>query len=265
MTPFMQRVAELVGTPEEDLPGVEEIAPMPDTRISRRIATGTGADRQVAIRSLAEQLVSEANAILAERRRPARPGRRDAAPRARLPGDAPEPSGSGVDDLRGRHGLRPARRRRLRLRAAPGARRARTPCRTSSCACSSSPASPTTTSPEPPTHPPPSEEAPCSTNCEPRSSSRQRKTFTHLVKRYGDRPASRYEEGTIDIQAKENFHYRPLWDPEHDIYDEAFSAFRLTDPYSFTDPRQFYYAPYVTSRAAMARCRGVHPGLPRLA
>ena len=66
MTPFMQRVAELVGTPEKDLPDVEEIAPMPDTRISRRIATGTGADRQVAIRSLAEQLVSEANAILAE-------------------------------------------------------------------------------------------------------------------------------------------------------------------------------------------------------
>ncbi|QIM21862.1 phenol 2-monooxygenase [Phycicoccus sp. HDW14] len=79
-----------------------------------------------------------------------------------------------------------------------------------------------------------------------------RKTFDHLVRRYGDRPASRYEEGTIDIQAKENFHYRPLWDPAHDIYDEAYSAFRLTDPYSFTDPRQYYYAPYVTSRAAMA-------------
>lgn len=79
-----------------------------------------------------------------------------------------------------------------------------------------------------------------------------RKTFTHLVERYGDRPASRYEEGSIDIQAKENFHYRPLWDPSHEIYDEAYSAFRLTDPYSFTDPRQYYYAPYVTSRAAMA-------------
>ena len=79
-----------------------------------------------------------------------------------------------------------------------------------------------------------------------------RKTFTHLVNRYGDKPASRYEEGSIDIQAKENFHYRPLWDPAHEIYDEAFSAFRLTDPYSFTDPRQYYYAPYVTSRAAMA-------------
>lgn len=64
MTPFMTRVAELVGTPEEDLADLDTIAPMPDTRISRRIATGTGADRQVAIRSLAEQLVSEANAIL---------------------------------------------------------------------------------------------------------------------------------------------------------------------------------------------------------
>jgi phenol hydroxylase P1 protein len=80
----------------------------------------------------------------------------------------------------------------------------------------------------------------------------QRKTFTHLVKRYGDRVASRYEEGTIDIQAKENFHYRPLWDPQHELYDPTLSAFRLTDPYSFTDPRQYYYAPYVTSRAAMA-------------
>ena len=64
MTPFMLRVAEIVGTPEDQLPDLEQLAPMPETRISRRIATGTGADRQVAIRSLAEQLVSEANAIL---------------------------------------------------------------------------------------------------------------------------------------------------------------------------------------------------------
>ena len=66
MTPFMQRVAELVGTPEDDLHDLDGLAPVPQTRVSRRIATGTGADRQVAIRSLAEQLVSEANAILAE-------------------------------------------------------------------------------------------------------------------------------------------------------------------------------------------------------
>lgn len=78
-----------------------------------------------------------------------------------------------------------------------------------------------------------------------------RKTFDNLVARYGDRPASRYEEGSIDVQAKENFHYRPTWAPDKDIYDEAFSAFRLTDPYSFLDPRQYYYAPYVTSRAAL--------------
>jgi len=79
----------------------------------------------------------------------------------------------------------------------------------------------------------------------------KRKTFDNLVARYGDRPASRYQEGSIDIQAKENFHYRPLWGPDKEIYDEAYSVLRLTDPYSFTDPRQYYYAPYVTSRAAM--------------
>ncbi|MBK6888345.1 MAG: hypothetical protein IPH03_19105 [Tetrasphaera sp.] len=66
MTPFMIRVAELVGAdPDEvDGPHIDAIAPMPMTRISQRIATSTGADRQVAIRSLAEQLVCEANAVL---------------------------------------------------------------------------------------------------------------------------------------------------------------------------------------------------------
>ncbi len=59
MTPFMVRVAELVGATEEP-----EDIPMPMTRVSHRIATGTGADRQVAIRSLAEQLLCEANAVL---------------------------------------------------------------------------------------------------------------------------------------------------------------------------------------------------------
>lgn len=79
----------------------------------------------------------------------------------------------------------------------------------------------------------------------------KRKTFTNLVERYGDRPASRYEEGTIDIMPVENFHYRPLFAPDKWHYDENWSAFKLTDAYSFTDPRQFYYAPYVQSRAAM--------------
>ena len=59
MTAFMQRIATIVGSDT-----VPDAIPMPSTRISERIATGTGADRQVAIRSLAEQLVSEANAVL---------------------------------------------------------------------------------------------------------------------------------------------------------------------------------------------------------
>lgn len=59
MTPFMLRVAEIVGADVDPGP-----APMPATRISQRIATSSGADRQVAIRSLAEQLVCEANAVL---------------------------------------------------------------------------------------------------------------------------------------------------------------------------------------------------------
>lgn len=79
----------------------------------------------------------------------------------------------------------------------------------------------------------------------------KRKTFTNLVERFGDRPASRYEEGSIDIQPTENFHYRPLFAPDKWHYDPAWTALRLTDPYSFTDPRQLYYAPYVQSRSAM--------------
>ncbi|WP_395696205.1 hypothetical protein [Nocardioides sp.] len=77
----------------------------------------------------------------------------------------------------------------------------------------------------------------------------QRKTFQHLIDRYGDRPASRYEEGTIDLQATANYHFRPLWGPELEIYSPDYSLLKLADAYAFTDPRGFYYAPYVTSRA----------------
>jgi hypothetical protein len=59
MTAFMQRIAAVVGSDT-----VPESIPMPTTRLSERIATGTGADRQVAVRSMAEQYVSEANAVL---------------------------------------------------------------------------------------------------------------------------------------------------------------------------------------------------------
>lgn len=84
----------------------------------------------------------------------------------------------------------------------------------------------------------------------------QRKTFTHLVERYGDRPASRYEEGSVDVQARENFHYRPTWAPDKELYDPAFSAYVLTDPDAYTDPRQYFYTPYVTNRSAMHEAFG---------
>ena len=77
----------------------------------------------------------------------------------------------------------------------------------------------------------------------------QRQTFTHIAKRYGDKPASRYLEGSIDVQPKEHFQYRPTWDPTREIFDDSYSVFRLTDAYSYLDPRQYYYAPYVTARS----------------
>ncbi len=83
-----------------------------------------------------------------------------------------------------------------------------------------------------------------------------RQTFTPLIKRYGERPATRYEEGSVGIQSTEHFHYRPLWDPQHDIYDADYSALKLSDPDAYTDPRQFYYTPYVVNRAALHEAFG---------
>lgn len=75
--------------------------------------------------------------------------------------------------------------------------------------------------------------------------------FDWVQRRLG-RPANRYEEASIEIQQEENFHYRPLWDPDHEIFDPAYSALRLADWYSFTDPRQYYYYTYNQSRTKSA-------------
>ncbi|MGD9527419.1 phenol 2-monooxygenase [Pseudonocardia sp.] len=78
----------------------------------------------------------------------------------------------------------------------------------------------------------------------------ERNTFDYLVERFGDRPATRYQEASFNIQPTENFHYRPTWDADHEIYDPNYSALKLTDPHAYTDPRQFYYTPYVADAAA---------------
>lgn len=77
----------------------------------------------------------------------------------------------------------------------------------------------------------------------------QRQAFDHLVRRFGDKPASRYQEGSYDIQATENLHYRPTWDPDQEIYDKAITRIVMADWYALKDPRQFYYSTYTLTRA----------------
>jgi phenol/toluene 2-monooxygenase (NADH) P1/A1 len=76
-----------------------------------------------------------------------------------------------------------------------------------------------------------------------------RQTFDHLAKRFGDKPATRYQEGTYDIQQTFLYHYRPTWEPELEIFDERRTAIRMRDWYDFKDPRQFYYGTYTIARA----------------
>ena len=37
-----------------------------------------------------------------------------------------------------------------------------------------------------------------------------RNTFAHIERRFGDKPASRYQEASYDLAPTTNFHYRPL-------------------------------------------------------
>ena len=80
----------------------------------------------------------------------------------------------------------------------------------------------------------------------------RRQTFAHIARRFGeDRPATRYEEATLDLQPQRGFHYRPTWDPAHTLYDKSRTAITMADWYQLTDPRQFYYGTYTISRARM--------------
>lgn len=76
-----------------------------------------------------------------------------------------------------------------------------------------------------------------------------RNTFDHLARRFGDKPASRYQEGSYDIQAAENLHYRPTWDPDQELYDPRITRIVMEDWYALKDPRQFYYSSYTVARA----------------
>lgn len=80
----------------------------------------------------------------------------------------------------------------------------------------------------------------------------RRQTFQHIADRLGsDKPASRYQEATWDVQPTANFHYRPLWDPERELYDTKLTAIKMEDWYTFIDPRQLYYGTYTIARHKM--------------
>lgn len=76
-----------------------------------------------------------------------------------------------------------------------------------------------------------------------------RNTFAHLAKRFGDKPATRYQEIAYDVQPSANFHYKPLWDPEHELFDVRRTKVVMKDWYALKDPRQYYYGAYTTTRA----------------
>lgn len=78
----------------------------------------------------------------------------------------------------------------------------------------------------------------------------KRQTFAHIARRLGaDKAASRYEEGTYDVQATDHFHYKPLWDADRWAYDVRRTAVTMADWYALRDPRQYYYATYNIARA----------------
>ena len=79
-----------------------------------------------------------------------------------------------------------------------------------------------------------------------------RQTYNHIADRLGaDKPASRYIEGTMNVQPDVNFHYRPTWDPEHELFDPRRTRLVMKDWYALKDPRQFYYGAYTQARARM--------------
>ena len=63
----------------------------------------------------------------------------------------------------------------------------------------------------------------------------KRNTYQNVIDRLGDQPATRYQEATLDVEPRENFHYRPTWAQDRELYDPRYSALRLTDPYSFAE------------------------------
>ena len=77
-----------------------------------------------------------------------------------------------------------------------------------------------------------------------------RETFSHVARHLGsDKPASRYQEASLNLQSTANFHYRPLWEPDRELYDVRRTKIEMKDWYAFKDPRQYYYGTYTIARS----------------
>ena len=76
-----------------------------------------------------------------------------------------------------------------------------------------------------------------------------RHTFGRVAAYTGDKPASRYLEATLGVQPTANFHYRPTWEPEFELFDTGRTAVRMADWNLLRDPRQYYYANWTMARA----------------
>lgn len=77
-----------------------------------------------------------------------------------------------------------------------------------------------------------------------------RTTYHHVEQYIGaGKIPSRYEEATLGAQPMVNFHYRPTWDPDHELFDARRTRVVMGDWYKLRDPRQFYYATWTMTRA----------------
>lgn len=78
-----------------------------------------------------------------------------------------------------------------------------------------------------------------------------RQTYGHTQRRFGDKPATRYQEASFDIEPVTNFHYRPMFDEHRELFDPGYTTLKMEDWYAFSDPRQFYYGAWVGARAKL--------------
>ena len=79
-----------------------------------------------------------------------------------------------------------------------------------------------------------------------------RNTYGHIARRFGDKPASRYQEATYDNAALVNFHYKPLWDPDHDLNDPRRTAIHMEDWYALEGPQAVLLRHLCTKQGANA-------------